>query len=324
MAFRGDPGDLERFAANVLKHGGKLEELSPFEHRLSWETPAGSGYGSTTQLRSGVKLAAAKLSWDQPWTFQIHETVTPLKFMLCQGTGPHMAPSDGASYVLGGGTLQVRRSTQAVSTTCEFVRGGADFEQLALEIEPQRLRELYGAPVLPAALEKLLASTLSYERHEQPLRPTLLRLLDEILHADARGASRQLFLEAKGLELLAGLIDELALASEALSPLGTRDIERLERARRLLLERMTDPPSVPELARAVGLNEFKLKAGFRTLFGTSVYGYLRAQRMEQARRLLLEPDLSVTEVALRVGYANPSKFAEAFRKQFGLPPSAVR
>jgi len=109
-----------------------------------------------------------------------------------------MAPSDGASYVLGGGTLQVRRSTQPVSTTCEFLRGGAEFEQLALEIEPERLRELYGAPVLPAALEQFLASTVAYERHEQPLRPTLLRLLDEILHADARGASRQLFLEAKG------------------------------------------------------------------------------------------------------------------------------
>jgi AraC-like DNA-binding protein len=324
VEFRGNPGDLERFATNVLKQSAMVEELSPFEHRLRWETRAGGGYGSTTHLRSGLKLAAAKLSWDDPWAFQIQEAATPLKFMLCRGTGPNMSVSNGTSYVLGDGVLHVRRSTQAMSTTCEFVRGGAEFEQLALEIEPERLRELYGGPVLPAALEALLAGTTPYEHHQQQMGPALLRVLEEILHADARGASRQLFLEAKGLELLAGLIDEVALVSEERATLGRRDMERLEHARRVLVERMAHPPSLPELARAVGLNEFKLKAGFRTLFGTSVFGYLRTQRMEQARRLLVGRDLSVTEVAARVGYANPSKFAEAFRKQFGVPPSAVR
>ena len=215
-------------------------------------------------------------------------------------------------------------STQAVNITCEFVEGGAEFEQLALEIDPGRLRELLGAPALPQALERLLSSAAPYEMHEQPMAPALSRLLDEILYADARGASRQLLLEAKGLGVLAVLIDELSLASQAMSPLGLRDIERLESARRLLLERMQSPPTLPELARSVGLNEVKLKAGFRTLFGNSVFGYLRTQRMDQARRLLVRRDLSVTEVAACVGYANPSKFASAFRKHFGLPPSALR
>ena len=132
-------------------------------------------------------------------------------------------------------------------------------------------------------------------------------------------------LEAKGLELAAVLMDELALASEAMSPLTTRDVERLERARHVLLERMDSPPSLAELARTVALNEFKLKAGFRALFGTSVFGYLRDHRLDRARRLLLEErDASVTEIAARVGYRNPSKFATAFRRRFGRPPSALR
>ena len=154
--------------------------------------------------------------------------------------------------------------------------------------------------------------------------PALSRLLDEILCADSGSASRQIFLEAKGLELLAVLIDETALASQATAPLTTGDSDRLERARRILLGRMTDPPSLPELARAVGLNEFKLKGGFRILFGTSVFGYLRTERMDCARRLLVNRDLTVTEIAVRVGYENASKFAAAFRKHFGLPPSAFR
>jgi AraC-like DNA-binding protein len=324
LEFRGNPGDLEQFALHVLKHAATIDVLSPFEHCMRWDGGGNAGLSRAMDLRSGLKLNATKFNWDRPWAFQMRDTAAPLKFMLGRGAGPLMTRSNGSSYVLGGGVLQVGHSTRAINTTCEFAQGGAEFDQLALEVDPGRLRELLGAPALPQVLEGLLKSTGPYEMHEQPMTPALSRLLDEVLYADARSAARPLYLEAKGLELLAVLIDELTLTSQATSPLGPRDIERLEHARRLLLERMVSPPSLPELARSIGLNEFKFKAGFRKHFGTSVFGYLRTQRMEQARRLLVQRDLSVTEVAARVGYANPSKFASAFRKHFGLPPSALR
>jgi AraC-like DNA-binding protein len=324
VTFQGNQRDLDRFALHVLKQTVAIDELSPFEHRMRWNTGGNAGFGSTMNLRSGLKLSATQLRWDQPWAFQLRDTTTSLKFMLARGAGPRMTVSDGTSYVMGGGALQVAHGARAVSTTCEFVQGGGEFEQLALEVDPGRLRELLGASALPQVLERLVGEPGPHGMHEQPMLPALSRLLDEILYVKGRGASRQLFLEAKGLELLAVLIDELALASEATAPLTSWDIERLERGRRLLLERMTSPPSLPELARSVGLNEFKLKAGFRTLFGISVFGYLRTQRMDHARRLLAQRDLSVTEIAARVGYANPSKFAAAFRRHFGFPPSALR
>lgn len=324
VEFRGDRDDLERFARSVLKRAVTIDAPSPFEHRMRWDAEGTGGFGTTLDLRSGIKLAGAKLRWDRPWAFRFSDAATPLKLMVCRGLGPRMTLPDGTSHVLEGGALHVRRASRPVSTTCEFVQGGAEFEQVALEIEPQRLRELLGAPRLPEALEQLLSGSAVQELHRQPLTPALSRLLDEILYAGGRGASRQLLLEAKGLELLAVLIDELTLASEAASPLSARDVERLERARRLLRERMDAPPGVPELARAVGLNEFKLKAGFRSHFGTSVYGCLRVERMEHARRLLVQRHLSVAEVAALVGFANPSKFAQAFRRHFGFPPSGLR
>lgn len=324
VEFRGNPGDLERFASHGLKHTVQMDQPSPFEHRIRWDAGGRSGFGSTADLRPGIKLSATRIGWDHPWGFGIHEAPTPLKFMLGRGEGPVVQSADGTRHTLGGGVLQVRHTTRAMSSTCEFVRGGAGFEQVALEINPTRMRELLGAAALPSVLESLLVNGGAHHTHEQPMTPALTRLLDEILSADGRSVARQLFLEAKGLELLAVLTDELAMASQAMSPLGPQDIERLERARRLLRDRMDSPPSLPELARAVGLNEFKLKAGFRVHFGTSVFGLLRTHRMDQARRLLVLRELSVTEIAARVGYANPSKFATAFRKHFGFPPSASR
>lgn len=335
VEFRGNPRDLDRFARGVLKQSVTIETPTPFEHRMRWDTGGCSGFGGSVRLRSGLSLSATRLRWDQPWAFQLRETGASLKFMLGRGAGPRMTQPNGSSYVMGGGVLQVRPPVRplpqapdaqpATATTCAFDHGGGgELEQLALEVAPDRLRELMGAPALPRMLETLLTATGAPALHEQPMVPALSRLLDEILGAGSGGASRQILLEAKGLELLAVMTDELELAGQATAPLSAWDIERLERAGRLLRERMTSPPSLPELARAVGLNEFKLKAGFRLRFGASVFGYLRTERMERARRLLANRDLSVTEVAWRVGYENASKFAAAFRKHFGLPPSALR
>ena len=153
----------------------------------------------------------------------------------------------------------------------------------------------------------------------------LHRLLEEDPNADdATGPSRLLWHEAKSLELIALMTDEIAEAARAEKPLlSAHDIDRLERARRRLVEHLEEPPTLAELSRTAGFNQTKLKGGFRVLFGESVFGYLRQVRMEEARRLLLKRHLNVTEIAVRVGYANPSKFAAAFRRQYGMSPSEV-
>lgn len=325
VEFQGNAGDLDRFARDVLKYTATIDQPSRFERILKWNMGGSAGVGTTMHLRSDIKLAATSIRWQAPWAFQFREAATPLKFMLGRGAAPRLTLADGTSHPMASGVLQVRHAAGPLNTSCEFLPGGGEYEQLALEIQPERLKDLLGTSGLPPILEQLLASGGAPETHEQPLVPGVSRFLDEFLHAGGQGASRALFLEAKGLELVAVLMDELALASEALSPLTVRDVERLERARRLLLERMASPPSLPALARSVALNEFKLKAGFRALYGASVFGYLRAQRLERARQLLLgQRDLSVIEIAARVGYQNASKFAAAFRKHFGFPPSALR
>src|SRR5262249_10895662 len=163
---------------------------------------------------------------------------------------------------------------------------------------------------LPQAFRQVTESEDPYPLVSHATSPRLLLLLDEIVHADVKGASRLVWHEAKTLEVIAVMTDEIIEAASAHAPvLSSADIGRLERVRRCLVEHLDEPPTLAELARTAGWNATKLKAGFRTRFGTSVFAYLRRIRMEQARRLLLERHVSVSEVALRVGYQNPSKFA---------------
>ena len=74
------------------------------------------------------------------------------------------------------------------------------------------------------------------------------------------------------------------------------------------------------LSKRVCLNEFKLKKGFKELFGVPVYTYVLDKRLELARDLL-EKKLYVSDVANLVGYGNMSHFAAAFRKKYGVNPS---
>lgn len=95
---------------------------------------------------------------------------------------------------------------------------------------------------------------------------------------------------------------------------------KIERADKYLKAHLSDPPAVITLANFVGLNHMTMKRGFRRLYGRTVYGRLRFWRMRRAEALITN-GMTVTEAALEVGYANPSKFAAAFRRENGRNPS---
>jgi AraC-like DNA-binding protein len=101
-------------------------------------------------------------------------------------------------------------------------------------------------------------------------------------------------------------------------------LERLLQARDILAEEFQEPPSLIQLAHRVGMNDFKLKKGFRKAFGTTAYEYVRGVRMDKARALLESGDLSVGETAVTVGYTCFGHFSAAFKKRFGILPRDVK
>lgn len=315
--------DMERYARRTHAPSVTAQVTSPYERRVRWAFPGASGHNRAVRLQHGVELNLTRLEWEHPWTFRFADAPTALKFQLARGSQLRMTPDLSDAYTFGGNHFQVKHTSSSSAVTCDFIGHNAQCEHLSLEIAPERLRELCGAP-LPPALERIVSGNHTRARYEQPMNPALGRLLDDVWYSDGRGASGHLYLQGKCLELLSVFVDELQAASEAALPFGRRDMDRFAHATQVLVARIEQPPTLRELARQVGLNELKLKQGFRSLYGTTVYGYLRSHRMELAWRLLTRGQLSVTEVALRVGYANPSKFSAAFRRRFGCAPSALR
>ena len=96
------------------------------------------------------------------------------------------------------------------------------------------------------------------------------------------------------------------------------------RAQALMRDSFPASLTVAQVARACGTTPAALNRAFAAQEGKTAHRWYQMYLMGKAQELLVQTDLSVTRIAAEVGYANPSKFARAFRNETGESPSAWR
>ncbi|MBV2120567.1 MAG: AraC family transcriptional regulator [Candidatus Thiodiazotropha sp. (ex Ctena orbiculata)] len=174
-------------------------------------------------------------------------------------------------------------------------------------------------------LPPMIASILEDESRSvagvcQNLTPDQLMAINQIHNNVFDGATRSMYLKSKCLEILSLFFAQQTFDQGEAVALGDRDIHLIKKARSKLQSSVTEPPTLSELARHVGLSESKLKRGFKALYKQSVFGFFRRYRMEYARKLLFEQKGNVSTVAAEVGYTNVSHFSAAFTQHHGVKP----
>ncbi|PZO35598.1 MAG: AraC family transcriptional regulator [Shackletoniella antarctica] len=204
----------------------------------------------------------------------------------------------------------------------------ADQDYLAVDIhlDPTLLTALIEShsAMLSKTLQNMLAGECKFPFVDPiAITPGMQTALWQILQCPYQGLTQTLYLEAKSLELIALFLDAIDDGSTSQPVLHRDDLERIHQARQILQNNLQTPPSLIDLARQVGLNDRKLKEGFRQAFNTTVFGYLTQQRMEKACQLLVQ-QRSVAAVAAIVGYASPTAFSGAFRRRLGMTPKAYQ
>lgn len=147
-------------------------------------------------------------------------------------------------------------------------------------------------------------------------------VLEDIYNCKYEGPIRKLFLESKSMELITLLLHEtLAYGAENKYPeISTTDLRKIYEASDLLCRDLENPPSLFEVAGSVGLSHTRLNLYFKRVFDTTVFGYLRKRRLDQAKWLIEGQAKNVTNAAYSVGYNSLSSFSRAFRSQFGMNP----
>ena len=99
---------------------------------------------------------------------------------------------------------------------------------------------------------------------------------------------------------------------------------RLRRVDGFIRENLGSSFSLAAIAREAGLSRFHLLRLFKQAYGETPFKRLTRLRMEEAQRRLVRTTESVTEIAIACGYADSAHFASAFRRTFGVAPTAFR
>jgi AraC family transcriptional activator of pyochelin receptor len=152
----------------------------------------------------------------------------------------------------------------------------------------------------------------------------LQNCIRSILNCNYPDSLKRMFLFSKSIEMLvlqAECYDRSFSSKEYLKK--EYDKERILFARDYLLKNIDCPPTLTELSKIAGINEFKLKKGFKETFHQTVFEYLSDVRMQIAKMELLENKKSITEIAFELGYSSIQHFSSAFRKKYGISPAKV-
>lgn len=150
------------------------------------------------------------------------------------------------------------------------------------------------------------------------------QVLQQIIHCKYNDELKKLFLLSKSIELLVLCAESYENTRQEQFIKSKADKEKLIAVRDLINERVQDPPNLSQIARMVGLNEYKLKRGFKEVFNNTVFGYLADQRLHLARRYLQDTRKTAAEISFELGFATPQHFSNAFRKKFGITPASAR
>lgn len=162
--------------------------------------------------------------------------------------------------------------------------------------------------------------------HSLPIDITLFNAIRAVINSKYETGLKKIFLLSKAIEIL-------VLQAESFNTNPKRDNlylrtgeekEKIIYARNYLIENLMQPPSLSQLARKAGINEFKLKKGFKEVFNNTVFGYLADSRLEMAKEQLMEGTKTASEIAFSLGYSSVQHFGSAFKKKFGFSPMNMK
>ena len=202
-------------------------------------------------------------------------------------------------------------------------------ETLGINFPPQVFVSLVGQldAEMNAFIDKVVQEKpVIFSANWGAITPAIQTAIDGILLNPYRGRMEELFVLSKVLELMVLCFNNYRSknASAIRFIKNKADRAKVIHARDYLNTHLDDPPSLAQVAREVGLNEFKLKHGFKETFGETLFAYLTKRRLNLAKLYLCNTDKSILEISQELGYSSPQHFHNQFKKHFGHTPNFVR
>lgn len=306
-----------RKITNILSH--RFSEVGTVAEQLI-SVPENVGKGKIRRIiiKEGLECIITDIEMARDVTHYIDDTCNFLEMnyclsgeTICEINGRMLHILEPTCHVYYSGHTKGRLKTKANSRS----------RTVEIRMSPETLLSYFDAENDEQKVREMLLS-----KHGKitaySMSPIMKKCIFDILHCPYSGPVKKMYMEAKVMELITLYLRESAFCVQHSSHLlASEDIKKLKKAKNIALDHLDNPYSMKALAKKTELNEFKLKTGFKQLFGTTVFGLIRSRRMEKAAYLMKVEGYNVSETATAIGYSNLSNFTTAFRKQFGCNPS---
>lgn len=310
-----------------------LPEEQPFDKsfgfRIESIAPESHGHRDYCQVRDGLAVLIGDMEHDQAHS-DANVGQDQIKFHFRYSGSSEVGEEGGERDVIDPMTFGVLIQPSGLKKV-EYFPAEQHEQSVTLLCEPVFLEDIISDTSL--ALPDQIKQFLYGKSHDMyhcavRMRPEMSNAVKTLFEMDYTGKLRQLQIEAKALDLLCHTLDQLSdmwggKEADGLS-LRRKDLARVADICEILDNNLNDSPTIPDLARALSWNETQLMRTFRQAVGMTVHNYLHRARMERAYDFLSTTDMSITQVAMEVGYEYASNFTTAFRRYFKLTPKQVR
>jgi AraC family transcriptional regulator, transcriptional activator of the genes for pyochelin and ferripyochelin receptors len=291
--------------------------------------PSALGQGSwrILTIQTGMSIMLADLGYQESRRIEVPgEHLIKIRIML---SGSLQAEYSGIT-INGAGAYLEYYPVDLSSSYC--LAGGVPIRMVVISVSPATLIQTLGLTelALPQELRPLTGSHAGSPKSLNiRLGPELTRAAYEMLYSLSIVSPRLVrpYLQARATEILSLVVTQLDRTQDRENlnlRVTPRDVDRVYQARGLLYECYREPMTISMLARAVGINQTKLKALFRAMFDMTIGEFIQKRRMEIAVDLLHDFDLSIAQVAYKVGYNHPANFSAVFKRFHGHLPRETR
>ena len=290
-------------------------------------------HGSTKFPKASILASSQCLNWSGIYAERRAHPAGDISDILPRITELALALQGNTRAIVNRRMGGERRRTVAASGTQWLCPEGYVDDSISISGELPDVLHLY--------LPRSLFTTLSHEDGFPDVRPEDLQykagFVDPLIESLARAIGTELaspsifgrmFVESSALTLALRLLQAHSATyhrrlNDVVSALALDDV-RLRRVIDFIEAHLEDEIGVNDLAGIACLSPFYFSRAFKRATGLPPYQYLAKRRIAHAKNLLLEPNLSIDEIARRCQFATPSGFTRAFTLITGQTPRRFR
>jgi AraC-like DNA-binding protein len=291
-----------------------------------------TGYVAYHKLSEDIEVAIYNHTYNVPfWMERLATEETKFYSMRLNCSPSEIAHfADGEETKIGGPTApSVFWSASDVSSSVK-IEEGEHCRGIVVYISKAYLQHMLGDATFTIQAGKL--QTADDETHVisrnvySGIGSLQQQLVEEILDMEQNpSVFEKIWLKANILKVLALFVKRL-VAKDEISEQSANfsDTARILEIKKLIDDKAgTDQISLDDLAKSAAFSKTKLKTKFKEIVGKTAYQYYLDVKMEKARSILEDCTMPITELAYELGFKSTSYFSQAFKKYYGVTPTAI-